>query len=257
MENQYIVTIPEEELQRLAAAVKAINPHGPEPVLDKRLRNGAQPVQHAAVLRQRHPSRQPGLHAVGTTPPRHPDAPSQPPQPVHEKSFPQHHRRLQNTRATRTRTHRPVLLNRRHQGQPDKSVLAPGTARVDQKHRRPRNLRRRHHDHGQIQGTHPHGKHPALHRQDMVPHRRTRCIRAPRRDQSRMADSGRMEETSPARSGNPSLSKSCRPPVSKISSTYPPCTSTTNGTSIPPSSAKTSQKNRYGKRSCAAPTKPT
>ena len=32
MQNQYIVTIPEEELQRLAEAVKAINPNGPEPV---------------------------------------------------------------------------------------------------------------------------------------------------------------------------------------------------------------------------------
>ena len=32
MENQYIVTIPEDELQRLAEAVKAINPNGPEPV---------------------------------------------------------------------------------------------------------------------------------------------------------------------------------------------------------------------------------
>ena len=35
MENQYLVTIPEEELQRLAEAVKTINPNGPEPILAK------------------------------------------------------------------------------------------------------------------------------------------------------------------------------------------------------------------------------
>ena len=32
MENQYIVTIPEEELHRLAEVLKTINPNGPEPV---------------------------------------------------------------------------------------------------------------------------------------------------------------------------------------------------------------------------------